>query len=96
MKSSAIPSIRVEPELREQVERVLNEGETLSAFVEASVRDSVRRRLDQADFVKRGLASLAAARRSGQYVTADAVVRKLEARLTKARAAKPRKPSSPR
>jgi hypothetical protein len=85
MKTSAIPSIRVEPALREQLERVLGEGESLSAFVEASVRDSVRRRLDQADFVKRGLASLAAARRTGDYVPAEAAVRKLELRLAAAR-----------
>lgn len=79
MKSSSIPSVRIEPELREQLERVLNEGESLSSFVESSVRDGVRRRLDQAEFVKRGIASLDAARHSGRYVTAASVVRKLEA-----------------
>lgn len=94
MKTTTIPSVRVEPELREQLERVLNEGESLSAFVEASVRDSVRRRLDQADFVKRGIASLSIARRSGQYVSAEAVVRKLEDRLAAARASKGAKPSA--
>jgi predicted transcriptional regulator len=91
MKTSTIPSVRVEPELREQVERVLAEGESLSQFVEASVRDSVMRRLAQAEFVKRGMTSLDAARRDGNYVSAESVLRKLEDRLVKARAAKARK-----
>ena len=91
MKTSTIPSIRVEPELRQEVERVLAEGESLSQFVEASVRDSVRRRLSQAEFVERGLASLEDARRSGNYVSVDALVTKLESRLAKARSAKARK-----
>lgn len=91
MKTAIIPAVRVEPELREKVERVLTEGESLSAFVEASVRDSVNRRLTQDEFIKRGMASLDAARRRGSYVTAEAVVRKLEGRLAKARAGKARK-----
>ncbi len=96
VKTTTIPSIRVEPELRQQLEQVLNEGESLSAFVEASVRDNVRRRLDQAEFVKRGIASLNSARRSGHYVSADTAVRKLEARLIKARAGKRRVASAAR
>jgi predicted transcriptional regulator len=85
MKSSTIPSVRVEAELRVQLEQVLHDGETLSAFVEASVRDTVRRRLDQAEFVARGIASLEAAKRDGRYVDAKTVVAKLQARLDKAR-----------
>ncbi len=86
MKTSTIPSVRVAPELRDQVESVLAEGESLSQFVEASVRESVARRLDQAEFVKRGLASLDAAKRGNQYVTADEVIQQLQEKLSKARA----------
>ena len=86
MKSATIPSIRVEPELREQVEGVLSKGETLSEFVENSVRDSVRRRHTQAEFIARGMASLADAKRSGEYVDASAVVDKLAVMLVKAKA----------
>lgn len=99
MKTATIPSVRVEPELREQVERVLTEGESLSEFVEASVRDSVMRRLTQAEFVKRGLTSLEEARQTGVYVSAEVVLDRLEAKLAKARsdkAAKPRKAASKR
>jgi len=90
MKSSTIPAVRVEPELRAQLERVLKEGESLSQFVEASVRDGVQRRVDQAQFIARGLASLEAAKRDGHFVTADEVVRGLEARLAAARARRKR------
>jgi hypothetical protein len=92
MKSSTIPAVRVEQDLREQLEQVLEEGESLSAFVEASVRDSVRRRVEQAEFVARGLASLANARAAKGYVSAEAAVAKLQARLDAARAkARPRR-----
>ena len=37
MKTTCLPSIRVEPDFRAEVEAVLAEGETLSQFVEASV-----------------------------------------------------------
>ena len=96
MKTATIPSIRVEPDLREQLEQVLHEGESLSAFVETSVRESVQRRVNQAEFLQRGIASLEAARRSGNLVSADAVVRRLEVRLAAARAGKRRKASSAR
>jgi len=96
MKTSAIPSVRVEPELREQLEQVLQAGETLSSFVETSVRETVRRRLEQAEFLRRGMASLRAARRSGKYIEADAAVAKLQARLDKAKSRRPRQPAAKR
>jgi predicted transcriptional regulator len=85
MKTSTIPAVRVEPELREQLEQVLQEGETLSSFVETSVRETVRRRIEQAEFVARGLASLDAAKQNGRFVKADDVLAKLQARLDAAR-----------
>ena len=85
MKSATLPSIRVEPELREQLEGVLAFGETLSEFVENSVRDSIRRRYTQTEFVARGMASLAEAKRADAYVEPDAVVAKLEVMLAKAK-----------
>jgi predicted transcriptional regulator len=87
MKTATIPSIRVEPELRGEVESLLDEGETLSQFVEASVRAAVQRRRHQADFVARGLRSLQEARLSGDTVDADAVVEGLQRKLDAARAA---------
>ena len=91
MKSATIPSVRVEPELRAEVESLLSEGETVSEFVEASVRASVLRRRNQAEFIARGLRSLEDARRTGDYVDADAVVEGLQRKLDAARARLPAK-----
>ncbi len=57
MKTATIPSLRVEPELRTAAEDVLEEGETLSSFVEQSIRDGVQRRQAQREFIARGLKS---------------------------------------
>ncbi len=89
MKTASIPSVRVEPELRVEVESLLGEGETLSEFVETSVREAVQRRRDQSAFIARGLRALDDARRTGDYVDADAVVQKLQRKLDAARARKP-------
>lgn len=85
MKTATIPSVRVEPEFRAEVEAVLGEGETLSEFVEASVRAGVERRRIQAEFVARGLRSRDEARRTGNYVDADVVLAKLQRKLDVAR-----------
>ena len=85
MKTTTIPSIRVEPDFRAEVEAVLTEGETLSQFVEASVRASVERRHMQAEFIARGLRSRDEARRTGDYVDADVVLGNLQRKLDAAR-----------
>jgi len=85
MKTATIPSVRVEPELRAEVESLLGEGETVSEFVEASVRATVLRRRNHAEFIARGLRSLAVARCTGEYVDADAVVEGLQRKLDAAR-----------
>jgi hypothetical protein len=94
MKTATIPSVRVDPEFRAEVESVLGEGETLSQFVEASVRASVERRRIQAEFIARGLRSRDEARRNNDYVTADEVLAGLQRKLDGARAGvgRPRTP----
>ena len=85
MKTAAIPSVRVEPSFRAELEAVLADGETLSEFVEASVRASVERRRVHAEFVARGLRSRDEARRTGDYVDADVVLEGLQRKLDVAR-----------
>lgn len=85
MKTAILPSVRVEPALRESVESLLEAGETLSGFVENAVRQTVLRRQNQAEFVARGLMSLENARRTGEYVDAGDVVEKLAQKLGAAR-----------
>ncbi|HRN60994.1 MAG TPA: YlcI/YnfO family protein [Gammaproteobacteria bacterium] len=86
MKTASLPSLRVDPALREAAESVLQEGETLSSFVEQSVRAQVQLRQQQEAFIARGLASRGRARKNGRYVAADAVVSGLESRLRTAMA----------
>ena len=85
MKTAAIPAVRVSPELRQAAEAVLQPGETLSGFVEDAVRRNVEFRYAQKAFIARGLASGAAARKSGKYVPACTVLGKLARRLDKVR-----------
>ena len=81
-----IPPVRVEPELRTAVESMLGEGETLSDFVESSIREKVDRRRLHEEFIARGLRSRDEARRTGDYVDADVVLGNLERKLAAAQA----------
>ncbi len=81
IKTASLPSLRVEPEFRDKAESVLREGETLSSFIEASVRKQVEIRKSQAEFIARGLAAREDAKRTGIYYTADEVLGELKAML---------------
>lgn len=85
MKTATMPPLRVEPELRRNVERLLEPGETISTFVERAVRDSVERRLSDAEFGARALASRAESKKTGRYHSAVSVLRELEAQTRAAR-----------
>ena len=84
MKTATIPSLRVKPELRTAAEGVLHEGETLSGFVEQSLRQNIQRRQAQQEFIARGLASAAEAERTGEYFDSDDVLRELDVMLNEA------------
>ena len=85
MKTASLPSLRVDPALREAAESVLQEGETLSSFVEQSVRAQVERRRQQEAFIARGLASRDRAADHDRYVEAADVLDSLAQRLEEAR-----------
>jgi hypothetical protein len=86
MKSAFIPQVRVEPQLRAELEASLRECETLSEFVETAVRDAAQRRRTQAEFIARGLAARDEAQRTGVYVTLEEVDATLGGMLDEARA----------
>jgi hypothetical protein len=86
MKTATLPSIRVEPEFRDQVESMLAEGETLSAFVESALRESLHRRRAQAEFLKRGMDSLARVKAGEPTISAEEMITELRARTAAARA----------
>ncbi len=84
MKSASLPSLRVEPHLRKAAEAVLEKGETLSAFIESSLRANIEKRLNQKEFIARGLASGDRARETGEYVEASVVLEELHGMFRKA------------
>ncbi len=93
MKTATIPSLRVNEELRNAAENVLEEGETLSGFVVQSIRDSVDRRRAQQEFIARGLLVRDEVRKTGDYVSAKTVFANLEKKLLKAEAQAQKKAS---
>lgn len=85
MKTSTIPPIRVEPAFRQEVERVLTQGETLSEFVESAIRDTVAKRQAQSEFVQRGLAAINEVKRKGNGIPVKDVLAKLQSKLAAAK-----------
>lgn len=85
MKTASIPSLRVAPDLRKAAENVLQEGETISSFVEQSLRANIARRQLQQEFIARGLASRDEAQRNGEYYPAEDVLHELDTMLARAK-----------
>lgn len=60
---------------------MLGQGETLSEFVEASIRAGMHHRRAQAEFIARGMRSGEEAKRTDVYVDADVVLDRLQHKL---------------
>jgi predicted lysophospholipase L1 biosynthesis ABC-type transport system permease subunit len=81
MKTAQLPPVRVEPTVREEIESVLLEGESLSQFVETATVQAARRRKAQQAFLERGRASLANAKATGEFYPLHGVLDQMRARL---------------
>lgn len=90
-KTSTIPPLRVNEEVRAAAEAALMEGETLSGFVLEAIQFNIQRRTMQQEFVARGLAARDEARQTGKYVSADEVLAGLDKTLARSRKAVARK-----
>jgi hypothetical protein len=77
MKTAILPQVRVAPELRAELESVLRAGESLSEFVETSVRNAVEFRRTQMAFHARGEAAWQAYQHDGQAYPAEQIVDEL-------------------
>jgi hypothetical protein len=71
--------------MRDDLERSLEPGETMTSFLKLAVQRELARRREQSEFVRRGLASIARSEAAGDWVHADAVIANLEAKVTAAR-----------
>ena len=85
MKNATLPPLRVDSELRAAAESVLQKGETLSGFVLEAVRLNIERRKAQHEFITRGLRAREQAKKTGQYVSSDTMLKRLDESLTKER-----------
>ena len=81
MKSAVIPQIRVEPALRAELESVLQPGETLTDFVEATVRNAIAFRRVQTAFHARAQAASEEYHRTGASVPVETVLKRLQSKL---------------
>ena len=81
MKSATIPPLRVTPDLRNEAESVLREGESLSRFVEDSLRRQIEQRRLRNEFIAGGLAARESAQSSGEYASKEEVMDSLRAIL---------------
>jgi hypothetical protein len=81
MKSAVIPQIRVEPELRAELEAVLRPGETLTDFVEATVRNAIAYRRVQTAFHARARDASQEYHRTGVSVPVETVLERLQSKL---------------
>ena len=87
-KTSTFPPLRVNEEVRSAAEAALVDGETLSGFVLEAIQYNIQRRAMQHEFVARGLAARDDARRTGKYVSAEAVLAGLDKTLARKAAAR--------
>ena len=83
MKTTTLPPLRVDPRLRRAIEAVLEEGETLSAFMLDAVAKKAEVRHEQRAFVAKALARSRRVHRTGKYVRGEDVFKRLEAVLAR-------------
>lgn len=81
MKSAILLQVRVDPELRAELESVLRGGESLSGLIEDSVRSAVAYRRAEAEFCARGEAAWQAYSRTGVAHPAGEVIGEVRQRL---------------
>ena len=91
MKTTTLPPLRVAPETRRAIEDVLDDGETLSAFMLAAVEQKATARREQQAFLAKARARARATARSGRHVSAAAVYKRLESVLARAKKSSSRK-----
>ena len=81
MKTAQLPPVRVEQSVRDEIESVLRQGESLSQFVENAAVQAAQRRKSQQEFLARGRESLKRAKKCGEYYSAKDALDAMQARL---------------
>jgi hypothetical protein len=79
MKTATLPTVRVLPEIRAQAEALLEDGESLSMFIEESLRRQITQRQSEREFLARGMAAGVRARETGVTISAEDSLARLRA-----------------
>ena len=87
MKTATLPAVRVAPEVRELVESVLKEGESLSMFIEEAVKKQAQwRKEDEAFYAEAARRSALLKAGKMKTITAEESIRRLRTRIEKKKA----------
>ena len=86
MKTATLPAVRVSPEVRELIESVLHEGESLSMFIEETVKKQAQWRKEDEAFYARAAKASQALRDGGKFYTAEESIARLRSQVERARA----------
>ncbi len=87
MKTATLPAVRVSPEVRELVESVLKEGESLSMFIEETVKKQAAwRKEDEAFYAEAARRSALLKAGKMKTITAEESIRRLRAQVEKKKA----------
>jgi hypothetical protein len=84
MKSAFLPAVRVEPDLRRDAESVLDDGESLSDFIAACVRNGVKWRRTQDAFLTRSQDAVDRALRDASGISPQELLKRVDDRLDEA------------
>lgn len=84
MRTATLPAVRVSPDTRALIESVLKEGESLSTFIEETVRKHAAwRKEDEAFHARAALASKRLAE-GGKFFTVEESIARLRAQVQRA------------
>jgi hypothetical protein len=81
MKNATLPPVRVDEEFRAAAESVLHEGESLTGFIETTMRRAVEHRRIQSEFEAKARQSLARFKRTGRAKSVEEVFGNLGAKV---------------
>ncbi len=87
MKTATLPAVRVAPQVRELIESVLLEGESLSTFIEETMKKHAQwRKEDQAFYAEAARRSALLKAGKMKTITAEESIRRLRAQIEKKKA----------
>jgi hypothetical protein len=85
MRTATLPAVRVSPDTRSLIESVLKEGETLSTFIEETVKKHAAWRKEDALFHARAALASKRLAEGGKFFTPEESIARLRAQVQRGR-----------